>query len=100
MIKACVIKNDIEVQAGLSLSPSEIENLTNKGRAASLGSLDGNAYYDNLPAGAEVPLEARRGTDLNTVWESSKDAQKKILDARSRAAIEKAKELKVDPKLN
>lgn len=88
LVKSCKIVNTKEkVQAGLSLSPSQIERMTQQGHAAALGSLDGNQYYDNLPAGADVPIEDRRGVDLNIIWRESKSAQKKINDARTQVAI-------------
>lgn len=90
MIKACIIKNDVGVRSGLALSPAEIENLTNKGRSAALGSLEGNAYYDNLPRGADVPIEDRRGITLDDVWRSSKASQHRIMSARTKMAIQEA----------
>lgn len=84
----CKIKNDVKVQPGLSLSPSQIERLTAQGHAAALGSLDGYEYYDSLPPGADVPIEDKRGVDINVIWRHSKAAQQKINEARQKANMQ------------
>lgn len=88
MIKSVKITNETKVQSGLSLSPAEINRMTLQGRAAALGSNENNAYYDNLPAGASVPMENRRGTDINTMWRDMKLKQRKIVDARNKVLKE------------
>lgn len=88
MIKSVFITNETKVQSGLSLSPAEINRMTLNGRAAALGSNENNAYYDNLPAGAAVPMENRRGTDINVMWREMKNAQDKIVSARGKALKE------------
>ena len=100
MIKICNIKSKVGVQAGLALSPAEIERLTARGQSAALGSLESNSYYDNLPNGADCSFENQRGVSMNDVWQHSQAAKKRIMDARSRAAIEKAVKAQPNPELN
>lgn len=99
MIKACKITNEVAVRNGLSMSPADIENMSQRGRSAALGSLEGNAYYDNLPRGADIPITERRGVTLDDVWRSSKAAQYRIMSARTKAAIQSAEKVQ-NPKYN
>lgn len=76
------------VQSGLSLSPKEIESMTARGRAASMGSIDDRIYFSHSD---EVPVEHKRGMDINRVWEESQLAKKRIMDAHDKRLAEIAR---------
>lgn len=80
------------VQSGLSLSPKDIEQMTARGRSASIGSIDDRIYWSHTD---DVPLEHRRGMDINSVWEQSRLARRRIMDAHDKqlAVIAKTKDV-------
>lgn len=91
MIRSCKITSKERVQPGLSLTPSEIEHLTARGQAAAVGSLESAMYFDPVNIDKnDIPVQYRRGVDLNTVWRASRNASKKITEAYTRANLPKS----------
>ena len=72
--------NDDPVQNGLAITPSEIARLANQGVAVSVPAAD-QFFHDNSQ-GWDIPIEFKRNTDRNEVWETSHLARKRIIQAR------------------
>lgn len=72
------------VQSGLSLTPSDIEKLANKGVAVSTPSADMFQFDSDGSTGFEIRPEYLRDSDRNSMWELSKKSKANILDARRR----------------
>jgi len=70
-------ESDIPVQNGLALTPAQIQSMTLQGVPIStplaMSFRDG---YDKLDF--EPSIDARRGVDLNDVWEAEQDAKSKL----------------------
>lgn len=75
---------ETSVQSGLSLSPSDIERLANKGIAVSTPSADMFTFDSDGSSGFEIRPEYLRDADRNSMWELSKRAKSNILNARRR----------------
>lgn len=72
------------VQSGLSLTPSDIERLANKGVAVSTPSADMFQFDSDGSKGFEIRPEYLRDSDRNSMWELSKRSKNSILSARRR----------------
>ena len=72
------------VQSGLSLTPSDIEKLSNKGVAVSTPSADMFQFDSDSGTGFEIRPEYLRDSDRNSMWELSKRSKNSILKAYRR----------------
>lgn len=72
------------VQSGLSLTPSDIEKLANKGVAVSTPSADMFQFDSDSSTGFEIRPEYLRDSDRNSMWELSKRSKNNILKAYRR----------------
>lgn len=72
------------VQSGLSLTPSDIEKLANKGVAVSTPSADMFQFDSDSSTGFEIRPEYLRDSDRNSMWELSKRSKNNILKAYKR----------------
>lgn len=72
----CVVKE------GLSMSPSDVASMTERGFAVS-SQIDESLFYDGDSTDViSVPLERLRGIDIAQAWEASQDAKKKFAKAQ------------------
>ena len=69
---------EVDVKNGLSYTPSQMASLTAQGKATSLESLAG--FVDNRPLADNepLPIEFRRGVDMNDAYEAEKHSRGKI----------------------
>lgn len=66
------------VTQNLSITPSDMLEQTNHGFAVS-SQLDSSMFSDgDTSPYVDLPLELRRGVDINDAWQASKDARQKI----------------------
>ena len=65
------------VQPNLAITPHDVKALTERGIAVSTQIL--GAVQDNDTPADYLPLEDRRGVDINTVWETSQNARYSVL---------------------
>lgn len=70
--------NDTIVQPGLSLTPRDVKQLTDRGMAVSTRNIGTVSDPDLTPG--YLPPEYRRGCDINTAWESSRNANNGLID--------------------
>lgn len=96
MIKSVSYKSDKPVQNGLALTPTDIDRLTFQGRAAALGSLEGAEMYTDLPNGAAVPMDKMRGKSINDLWRESRNARKRIMDAKTKMDLAQVQEQRLN----
>lgn len=75
---------ELVVQSGLSLTPSDIERLANKGVAVSTPAADMFQFDSDGSTGFDIRPEYLRDSDRNSMWELSKKAKSNILTARRR----------------
>lgn len=66
------------VNNNLAVTPADMERMTLQGRAIASGSLELYATFPKLPLEDGLPLEERRGTDINMAWEATQRARKKV----------------------
>lgn len=72
----CVVKQ------GLSMSPSDVASMAQRGLAVS-SQIDESLFYDgDSSPEIHVPLERLRGIDIAQAWEASQDAKKKFAYAQ------------------
>lgn len=65
---------------GLSVTPSQIAKMSEKGIPVSTPTAE--QFFDGtFNPSFDIPIEDRRGTDINDVWTASKEAKARILDA-------------------
>lgn len=73
------INKSLIVQQNLAVTPAQMMSLTEKGIAISTQTLqydEGSLNPSNI-----VPIDARRGVDVNDVWQASETARKKLVNA-------------------
>lgn len=82
----CITHNlphESSVRSGQAITPAQMQNLTNAGRAVSMASLENVSYYDDgLTDSDNMPLENMRGIDENLLWEASENTKEKIRNFR------------------
>lgn len=73
----CVRKEyEPEVNGHLAYSLSEINHMVQQGKPISLSNAE-NMYYDGSEQCTfDLPLDQRRGVDINDMWQHSKDVKK------------------------
>lgn len=84
---SCNKPHERAVQPGLSLSPQDVKNLTDKGLATSTPNA---SFYDDegvSPVDFFIEPQYRRGFDLNTAWAISKATEQKIIDVHKRDSL-------------
>lgn len=81
--KVTIVRDETDepVISGLAITPSDIERLARQGIPVSVP--NANAFY-SIDSGLSVPPELRVDADRNTLWEKSKEAKARILNARRR----------------
>ena len=73
-------KDNCKVIPGLAYSPSDMARMADRG--ISISSINDQMFYDGSPAQKfDVPLEMRRGVDVNDAWNASRTARRRILNA-------------------
>lgn len=73
-------KDDEKVQSGLSVTPSEMMKLAERGIPVSSQSL--SSFYDGESNPSwDMPLEQRRGIDMAALWQEGKDIRQKLKSA-------------------
>lgn len=82
------------VKPNLSVSPADMERMTAQGKSISTSSLENFIYFngDQLDG---LPLDLKRGQDMNTIWEASQAAKSKVR-ALARARSRKLHDLQVE----
>lgn len=78
-----------KVQSNLALTPAQMEQMTFQGRAIASQSLELFAQYPRLPLQDGLPLEFRRGVDINTAWEAQQVAREKVSSVGSQLSAAK-----------
>lgn len=69
-----------KVVPGLAFTPAQMAKMAEKGIPISTQSAD--QFVDgSLNPSFDIPIEDRRGVDVNDVWNASKDAKAKIINA-------------------
>lgn len=81
--EAKLLPSETPVQGGLSLSPSDIERLSQQGIAVSTPAAD-SFFSDNSGDNWTVSPEYMKNSDRNSLWELSKSSRERILSARRR----------------
>lgn len=78
---AHIVDNGFEkVVPGLSVSPSQMAKMAERGIPISAQSSD--AFFDGVSNPSfDIPIEDRRGIDVNAVWNAQQDARKRIINA-------------------
>lgn len=78
---AHVVDNGFEkVVPGLSVSPSQMAQMSEKGIPITAQMAD--TFFDGVSNPSfDMPIEDLRGVDVNAVWNAQKDARKRIIDA-------------------
>lgn len=71
-------EHEPQVLSNLAVTPADMENMTVQGKAIASAQLEPYAYYPPLTAADGLPLDFRRGVDINTAWEASQDAKSKV----------------------
>lgn len=75
-------ENDEKVQSGLSVTPSEMMKLAERGIPVSSQSL--SSFYDGESNPSwDLPLEQRRGIDMAALWQEGKDIRQKLKNAHA-----------------
>lgn len=75
----CRNKSDeTDVNSRLAITPAQMMQMTNAGRAVSMASMDSFAYFDNAPSVDDMPLEYTRGIDENQLWDASIASKRKF----------------------
>ncbi|UPW41270.1 hypothetical protein [Sigmofec virus UA08Rod_4527] len=73
----------IKVEQGLSVSPSQVAELTAKGIPVS--STNVSQFIDGSPNPSfDLPIDELRGVDINDVWEASKEAARNLSNAQTK----------------
>ena len=78
----CIAHNlphEVGVRSDQAITPAQMADLTARGRAVSMASLEQSAYYDDGLTDPEMmPLENTRGIDENILWEQAEATKEKI----------------------
>lgn len=72
---------DLKVQNGLALTPSQMQNLSERGVPVSSQNLEGVYFDGDTRPSWDVPLDSQRGVDVATMWQRRKDIQAKLRSA-------------------
>lgn len=73
----------VKTTPGLAFTPAQMAKMAEKGIPISTQSAD--QFVDGtLNPSFDIPIEERRGIDVNDVWNASKDAKAKIIDAHKK----------------
>lgn len=76
-------RGDISVQPGLALTPSQMQNMSERGIPVSSQNLEGVYYDGDTRPSWDVPLDQQRGVDVATMWQRRKDIAAKLRNAPS-----------------
>lgn len=69
-----------KVIPGLAYTPSDMARMSDRG--ISISSMNDQNFYDGSPSAKfDVPIELRRGVDVNDAWNASRSSRRKILNA-------------------
>lgn len=72
--------DNCKVVPGLAYTPSDMARMSERG--ISVSSVNDQLFYDGSPAAKfDVPIELRRGVDVNDAWNASRTARRRILNA-------------------
>lgn len=85
----------IKVQSNLTLTPAQMYGFALQGKPISTFQLPAENFDDGLSAEAtdiEVPLEEKRGIDVNDLYQNFKDVGTKFKSYRSKKYREKLNE--------
>lgn len=74
----------MSVKQHLSMSPSEIARMSERGIPVSSQNMDSFFYDGTDDVYQSVPIERVRGVDAADVWEAQQSARKKMLSAQKR----------------
>lgn len=78
-------EEDVPVQSGLALTPSQMMEMANHGVPISTQQL-GNQYIDGKPNPSfDIPLDQQRGIDIGDIWQAAQTSKKKIRSAMKAA---------------
>lgn len=81
----CHILDDghIKAKPGLALTPAQIAKMSEQGIPITTQMSD--QFFDGtLNPSFDIPLEEQRGVDINDVWNASKTAKARIIDAHKK----------------
>lgn len=73
------INPDLTVKNNLAVTPSQMADLTERGVAVSSSNLQFDEGSPN--PSSVVPIDARRGVDVNDVWQAQQSSRKKLRTA-------------------
>lgn len=84
---------DTVVQSGLSLTPSQVRKLTEKGIAVSTPNANQEGLYDSSSDLSDYSLDSfyERGITREELWERAQVAKTKILNSRDRLNLSQRK---------
>lgn len=72
------LKDDKPVQNGLSMSPSEMQRMSERGVPVTTQNNEALFYDGETRPSWDVPLDQQRGVDIATMWQRRKDLGAKI----------------------
>lgn len=76
------IEGDVPVLNNLALTPAQMYAMSLQGKPISANPLPEEFFVDGYPGEAEsipeIPLDERRGIDINDIWSAQKDFEKKV----------------------
>lgn len=72
-------ESDTIVKPGLTMTPAQVADLTNRGIAVSTQNASFVPESDINPDSWEVDLMHQRGSDLNELWQAERAARSKIV---------------------
>ena len=75
---------NLKVVGGLAVTPSQMLDLTQRGIAISSSN---NMQYNegSEDPSFDLPIDARRGVDVNDVWDAQANARRKLINANKTA---------------
>ena len=82
--KAYKFNENLKVVGGLAVTPAQMLDLTQRGIAISASN---NMQYveGSEDPSFDLPIDARRGVDVNDVWDAQSTARRKLLNANKSA---------------
>lgn len=72
------VEHEVGVKNGLSYTPSEMNEMTAKGKAVSLDALSGSSYFETAPDNMPLPIHMQRGVDMNDAFEQQYESHENI----------------------
>lgn len=79
----CSYIPELPVKAGLSVTPSQMMDLTQRG--LSVSNSNNLLFVDGvLEPSFDIPINERRGVDVNDVWNAQVDSRRKLIDYSKR----------------